>query len=144
MSASSEKTPKNYTSPNSGEPCTCAQYIAEIVTKREADKKRIVLRNKWWNHEPWRKKYASQVMAANSLLKLYDEIAIIRALGRKECSWQWSLRTQNLHDFFREEQQKLDKERELANNTVEIQTSATEFEIKPTFGKQSKRSKLRD
>ena len=135
---------KSYISPTSGESCSCAQYIAEIVTRREADKKRIVLPNKWWNHEPWRKKYAQNVISANSLLKLYDCLAIIRALNRKECSWQWSLRVKDLHTFFREEQLKLDTEKLTIEQSKQIETQSTEIKIQPIFGKESKLNKLRD
>ena len=135
----------DYLSPTSGEKCTCAQYIAEIVTRREADKKSIPLTGKWWNVDPWRKKYAKNVIQANSLLKIYSETSIIRALKRKECSWQWSLYFKEMHDIFRDEQSKWEREqiRQAEQKTIEV---VSETKIKPTnpYGKQSKLDKLRD
>lgn len=132
-----------FVSPSTGEECSAAQLLAEIMVKREADKKRIVLPYKFWNQETWKKKYKNQIVAANGLLKLYEPLAILNALKRKECSWQFSLRANGLNDIFKEEQEKLDKVKEVAKESTQTFTNTTVTEIKK-FGKQSKLDKLRD
>jgi len=132
-----------FKSVSTGEGCSAAQLIAEIVVKREFDKKRIPLSGHWWNKEPYKKKYKNQIIAANSLLKLYEPLAILNALKRKECQWQYSLRAQGINDICKEEQQKLDKIKELAQKSNREFSTETQTEIKK-FGQQSKLDKLRD
>jgi hypothetical protein len=122
---------------------TSAQQIAEIMVRREAAKQKIVLPLKFWNNEPWKKKYKSQIIAANGLLKLYEPAAILNALKRKECSWQYSLRIKGMNDIFKEEQAKLDNLKIAAQESERTFSQATTTEVKK-FGKESKLNKLRD
>lgn len=131
-----------FTSPSTGEVCSAAQLIAEVMVRREADKKRVNLPHKFWNTPEWQKKYKQQIIAANGLLKIYSPLAILNGLKRKECSWQYSLRVQGMNDIFKEEQVKIDK---VLENCEVLRTFSqdTSTEIKK-FGKKTILNKLKD
>jgi len=94
-----------YKSPTTGEYYTAGQYIAEIVTVRQAQKEGGVdLRYKFWNHKPWTNKYRYNVTEAYKLLKKYRAKAIID--GLMEFKWAYSLKVKKLVQFI----QKRDKE----------------------------------
>lgn len=132
-----------YKSPTSGKSCSCAQYLAELVTKRKADKDRVSLPSGWWNSTTWKTLFQRNIMAAHSLLKIFDEIAIIRGLKRKECSWCWTLNHKSLLPHFQEEQKQLEYEQQkIKTNTPKSISIETVVEIKPSYGEPSKRSKL--
>jgi hypothetical protein len=131
-----------YYSPSTGEECTAAQLIAEIMVTREAAKKKLSLPYKFWNLIEWKKKYKNQILGANSLLKVYSAEAILRALKRKECSWQYSIRANGISDICDEEQRKLDKEKELINNSEKIITNNPSEFRQINTGQQSRKSKL--
>lgn len=83
-----------------------AQYIAEMVCERIAKKNKKDLPIKFWSTAAWKRSFLTNVLAANSLLKLYQPKAIIAAL-RKAYN-VYSLRAPWLDDLFKEEQEKLD------------------------------------
>lgn len=122
---------------------TAAQKLAEIMVRREAAKKKIVLPLKFWNTDPWKKKYKQQIIAANALLKIYEPAAIFNALKRKECSWQYSLRANGINDACKEEQALLEKKEVVIEEFNREFSTAVTTEIKK-FGTESKRNKLRD
>ena len=131
-----------FQSPAGGHQCTPAQYLAEIIVQREINKTKAKVPIKWWNHGEWKKRYAGQVVAANALLKKYEPRAILNALKRYDCSWQWSLREKNIKIACKEEQEKLDKLKVAVENSNANFSSATTTEVKK-FGKPSKIDKLR-
>src|SRR3954466_5444680 len=110
----------SYTSLNTGQPCKAPHLIAEIMLTREARKKNVQLPYKFWNTDEWKKKYKLQIMAAHALLKVYSAEAILNALKRKDCAWQYSLRAGNLPDVIDEEQKKLDKQTKLIEESKKI------------------------
>ena len=73
---------KSYKHKTTGQPCNAAQYIAEMVCLREAEKQNVGRpAYALWNTEKWKKKFQSQVTRAYQLLKNYHEKAIINALN---------------------------------------------------------------
>jgi hypothetical protein len=102
-----------FTSPSTNEVCTAAQLIAEIMCVRKAQKKGINLPYKFWNIDEYRKEYRQQIIAANAILKLYSPLAVLGALKRKDCQWQFSLRANGLPDAIAEEQKRLDSQEKL-------------------------------
>jgi hypothetical protein len=124
------------------EECTAAQLLAETMCVREAQKKRISLPHRFWNTAEWKKKYKSQILAANVLLKIYSPLAILNALKRKECSWQYSLRINGISDIIDEEQRKLDSQQKLIEESKEIKINNTDEFRQIETGKQSRKSKL--
>lgn len=71
-----------YRSPSTGDYCTGAQYLAEIVCQRNADKEKAgTLPYKFWNLPKWKKLYVRQVGLANKLVKKHgdDFISFIKS-----------------------------------------------------------------
>ena len=63
-----------YRSPSTGDYCTAAQYTAEIICQRIADKDKVgTLAYKFWNQPKWKKTYIRQVSLANKLIKEYGD-----------------------------------------------------------------------
>ena len=62
-----------YKSPSTGDFCTPAQYIAEIICQRCAKHEKVgTLPYKFWNLPKWKKIYIRQVSLANKLIKEYS------------------------------------------------------------------------
>ena len=108
-----------YKSPSTGEYCTCAQYISEIVCGRMAEKENVGTQPyKFWNTPKWKKVYQYQAVLANRLLKRYREAAIIKALHSPECKNMYSLRYPRLESVIRKYEQVIDQQSSVT--TIEI------------------------
>ena len=82
----------NYVSPSTGEYCTCAQYIAEIMCTRMAQKENEGTQAyKFWNTKKWKKTYSYQIILANRLIKKFDCSAIIKAINSNQLKHVYSL-----------------------------------------------------
>lgn len=131
-----------YTSPSTGEHCTCAQYIAEIVCTRVAEKdnsgKQVY---KFWNTEKWKKLYRWQIILANRLIKANREDAVVKAINSPECRKMYSLRYPKLPEII-EKYSRIIKHQEENMKTLEV-TEGSETR-KVSFGKKTKINKLRD
>ena len=65
----------NYLHRTTGQQCNAAQYIAEMVCLREAEKQNVGRpAYQLWNTKKWKNKFKSQVTKAYQLLKIYDDI----------------------------------------------------------------------
>ena len=101
---------KNYKHKTTGRSCNAAQYIAEMVCLREAEKQNVGKpAYALWNTEKWKKKFQSQVTRAYQLLKKYHEKAIINALNSYKGKTIYSLRVKFLEALIQKEQTQLDK-----------------------------------
>ena len=79
---SSSKYPSRYT--HGDKKVTAAQYLAEVVCERQAQKDKKELPKQFWNLPHWKKRFTSQLFAARGLLKLYDEVVVIKAIKSKK------------------------------------------------------------
>jgi|TARA_R110002051_G_scaffold268832_2_gene328888 hypothetical protein len=132
-----------YKSPSTGDYCTTAQYIAELMCQRMAENSNEgSLAYKFWNTEKWKGTFTQQVVLANRLLKNYDERAVIRALRSKRGSKIYSLRFPALSDLIESEQSGLEKELS-RQKTIDVTSHNSKVIPKP-FGKRSGINKLRD
>ena len=132
----------NYKSPSTGEYCTAAQYIAELMCQRMAEKNNEgSLAYKFWNTKKWKRTYINQIIRANELVDQYDERAIIKFLNGDRGKRIYSLRFPNIEDMIAQEEMNLKK---IENNSehAEYKDSSKSQPRKP-FGKQSSMSKLR-
>jgi hypothetical protein len=66
---------------------TAAQKLAEIACERIAHKQGSVLIARFWQSPQWRRPYADQVRFATSLLKVYPEEVVFRALRKANQVW---------------------------------------------------------
>ena len=98
-----------FKSPNTGEYVSQHQYLAEIMVKRHAEKKGVVLTYKYWNKKDnfWAEEFKKQVTEAGKLLRKYSIRAIMNSLN--EVKWVYSLRTKKLVDEIKRQQETLDK-----------------------------------
>lgn len=104
-----------------GNNVTPANYIVEVICERIALKDKLgALPMKFWALPKWKKIYMMQLLAANSLLKMYSPRAILAGLKKHpKC---YSLRAQWLDDSFKEEQEKLDKLQVVVEEALPAQT----------------------
>lgn len=88
---------------------TAAQYIIELICEKNAKLKKKDLPIKFWRLDEWDKFYRSQLRKTHSLLKKYDEKAIIQALNDTRAWNIYSLFAPWLEDIVSEKQTQLDK-----------------------------------
>ena len=136
---------KKYKHVTTGQECDAAQYIAEMVLLREAEKANEgTPAFKLWNTEKWKNKFRGQVTKAYQLLKKYDDIAIINALKSPKGKWMYSLRLKALENIIQYEQTKVDKEKDRKIVPREYNTEDSETPPRKPFGRKSDIQKLRD
>ncbi len=95
-----------YESRYGGNAITPAQFIAELMCERLAKKDKKDLPVKFWNLPTWKRTFLQQVLAANTLLKVFSPKAILQALKREPKVF--SLRAPWFTPVVQEEQQKCD------------------------------------
>ncbi len=99
---------------------TAAQYITEMVCEKKASIQRMQIGQHFWNQPAWAKFYRMQILAANGLLKIYSEQAVIAALKSKPASRIFSLRAPHLDAIIEAEQKKLDLQNERVRQVSEV------------------------
>jgi len=133
---------KNYKHKTTGQACNAAQYIAEMVCLREAEKQRVGRpAYALWNTDKWQKKFKSQVTKAYTLLKKYSDKAIINALNSYKGKNIYSLRVKFLEPMIKKEQESIDKLEATEIKKVKYEDNTMQRPRK-SFGKKSLFSKL--
>jgi len=87
-------TKSKYKHESTGDYCTCAAYVAEIMCKRNAERKNQgSLPHKFWNKKPWDWTFKKQMFAANKILKeqKITEQALVKAIHSDEFKSIFSL-----------------------------------------------------
>ena len=131
-----------FKSPSTGEYCTVAQYIAEILIQRkaEADNKGS-LTYKFWN-KTQRKNYTRQVQAVSTLIGKFGEPAVFDYIintNRRvySASPKWVKEAVEQHRLVLERRPKQE------NKVTEVSRDNIESQPRKTFGKKTLFSKLR-
>lgn len=121
-----------------------AQYIAELMCERIASSKGKNLIVKFWNSPEWKKPFMVQLLAANSLLKLYKPQAIISGLRRSPKTY--TLHAKWLDELFQEEEAKLiDFTSQESAVVEEVKDNIVVEKPRETFNQEkSKLAKLRE
>tara|TARA_A100001201_G_scaffold18458_2_gene20943 strand:+ start:10351 stop:10776 length:426 start_codon:yes stop_codon:yes gene_type:complete len=133
---------KNYKHKTTGQECNAAQYIAEMVCLREAEKQRVGRpAYALWNTDKWQKKFKSQVTKAYGLLKKYSDKAIINALNSQRGKNIYSLRVKFLEPIIKKEQEAIDKLEAKEIKEVKYEDNTLQKPRKG-FGKKTLFSKL--
>ena len=133
---------KNYKHKTTGQACNAAQYIAEMVCLREAEKQRVGRpAYALWNTDKWQKKFKSQVTKAYALLKKYSDKAIINALNSYKGKNIYSLRVKFLEPIIKKEQESIDKLEATEIKEVKYEDNTMQKPRK-SFGRKSLFSKL--
>ena len=84
---------------SNGKTVSSAQYIAEFICERLAQKQKKDLHYRFWLSKEWEKEYKGQIAAAHKWLKKYDSKVIISALNSRDGSKIYSLRAPHLGDI---------------------------------------------
>ena len=133
---------KNYKHKINGKPCNAAQYIAEMVCLRKAEKERTGRQgDDFWNTPKWKKEFQSQVTKAYGLLKKYSDKAIINALNSQKGKNIYSLRVKFLEPIIKKEQEAIDKLEARQIKEVQYEDNTLQKPRK-SFGKKTLFSKL--
>jgi hypothetical protein len=132
-----------YYSTTTHEECTVAQFLAEQIIIRRYKRKKQSLPFKFWNEVPYKSEYVKEIIAANTLLKVYNETAIVNAVMRKDAEWMTSLRIKKWITLIKEEQEKINRALSAIKDSQDIVTSdVTQVpQIRPA---KSKLDRLKD
>ena len=132
-----------YTSPSTGEFCTCAQYVAELMCTRMAQRKNQGTQAyKFWNTEKWKKIYQFQVILANRLISKYSELALVKAVQSRELSRAYSLRHPKVNEVVRKHDIQVKLDASKIKKDLDVNESAETR--KKSYGKRSKLNQLRN
>jgi len=127
---------KKYRSPSTGDFCTAAQYIAEIICQRIADKDKLgTLAYKFWNQDKWKKTYIRQVSLANKLVKEYGD-DFVRFIKSKSGKFVLSLGMRDIKQRFEKFRKTLDNPD--PDDTIEVKKSERlEYKPRQSFGSKT-------
>lgn len=127
---------KKYRSPSTGDFCTAAQYIAEIICQRIADKNKLgTLAYKFWNQDKWKKTYIRQVSLANKLVKEYGD-DFVRFIKSKSGKFVLSLGMRDIKQRFEKFRKTLDNPD--PDDTIEVKKSERlEYKPRQSFGSKT-------
>ena len=108
-----------YKSPSTGDFCTPAQYVAEIICQRQAKHEKAgILPYKFWNKGKWKNIYIRQIGLANKLIKEFGEDAMMKFLNSKEGFKTISLGARNVKNSLQKYRIELDNAPR--HDTIEI------------------------
>ena len=131
-----------YVHESTGEQCTCAAYVAEIMCRKNAENKNVgSLPYKFWSKKPWDWTFKRQLFAANKLLKDFSEKALVRAVNSPDFRGIFSLNHPNCTKILKK-YEKIIKAEE-AQPKQEIELKADPKRRKKSYGKKNLLSKMR-
>ncbi len=129
-----------YKHQTTGDHCTCASYLAEMMCLRLAEyKNEGNLTYKFWNKKPWDWTFKQQMFAANNLIKKYGEKAVIRAVANQKSVF--SLKNKRLIPEIIKQTKLIKEEESKPSQELEVKKEAKTR--KKSYGKKSGLNKLR-
>jgi hypothetical protein len=137
-----QRTEKSkYKHKSTGDYCTCAAYLAEMMCLRLAEHKNEGnLTHKFWNKKPWDWTFKQQLFAANSLIRKYGEVAVVKAVTSPFLSKVFSLKNRRVVPEIKKQLKLIDKQ---AKDSQKLDIKKEPNVRKKTYGKKSKLNKLR-
>ena len=131
-----------YKHKSTGEYCTCAAYVAEIMCMRNAENKNQgSLPYKFWSKKPWNWTFRRQINVAYKLLKQFSEEALVKAINSDEFSRIFSLNHPKALGIIKKYQLSLDEQ---AHKKQDITVNKNAKHRKSKFGKKSLLNKMRE
>tara|TARA_B100001094_G_scaffold330131_1_gene394602 strand:+ start:7674 stop:8138 length:465 start_codon:yes stop_codon:yes gene_type:complete len=125
-----------YKHESTGDHCTCAAYVAEIMCKRNAEKKNQgSLPHKFWSKKPWDWTFKRQLFVANKLLKTYSEEALVKAINSNEFYGIFSLNHPKVTSVIAKYELLLEKQRSKPKQEIEVKKNAKNR--KKSYGKKN-------
>jgi len=135
----SEKS--KYKHKSTGDHCTCASYLAEMMCLRLAEHKNEGnLTYKFWNKKPWDWTFKQQLFTANSLIKKYGELAVVKAVSSPALSKVFSLKNQRVVPEIKKQLKIIEEQ---SKNKQELDVKDKPETRKKSYGKKSGLNKLR-
>jgi len=137
-----------YRHQSTGDYCTCAAYVAEIMCMRNAQNKNVgSLPFKFWTTKEWNWTFKRQMIAANKFLATYPESALLRAVNSPEMKNTFSLNSKRVEPIIIKYSKIIEKELKkqklaLADKKLAVVT-ARPTGRKKAYGKKSNLNKLR-
>jgi hypothetical protein len=118
---------------STGDHCTCAAYVAEIMCMRYAEfKNQGSLPFKFWNKKPWDWTFKKQLWAAQKLIKKFSEQAVVKAIHSDEFKGIFSLNNPKVSFILKKYQIIVDQEQ---NKFQKLEVKENNSSRKKTFGK---------
>jgi len=135
----SEKS--KYKHKSTGDHCTCASYLAEMMCLRLAEHKNEGnLTYKFWNKKPWDWTFKQQLFTANSLIKKYGELAVVKAVNSPSLSRVFSLKNKRVVPEIKRQLKVIEEQ---ANKKQELDVKEKPTTRKKSYGKKTGLNKLR-
>ena len=110
---------------------TPVQYIIELICEKKAGAEKKDLPSQFWKLPEWQTFFKSQLRKCHSLLRKYDEQAIIQALKNKRARSIWSLFAPWLEDIIEEEQAILNTKKKLQDDDKVVKINRQTMKNKP-------------
>ena len=130
-----------YKHQTTGDYCTCAAYVAEIMCIRNSEyKNQGSLPYKFWNRKPWNWTFKRQLIIARGLLKKYSEATLVQTINLPSCKRIFSLNNRRIITALKKHSKLLTPK---PNKQQDIKLKKDATHRKKTYGKQSKLNKLR-
>jgi len=129
-----------YKHQSTGDHCTCAAYLAEMMCLRLAEyKNEGNLTFKFWNKRPWDWTFKQQMFAATALIKEYGEKAVIRAVNEQKSVF--SLKNKRIIPEIKRQVKLIEEESKRSSQELDVKKEPTNR--KKSYGKKSSLNKLR-
>ena len=142
MSKRKRTEKSKYKHQSTGDHCTCAAYVAEIMCMKYAEYKNVgSLPFKFWSVKPWDWTFKKQLWAAREVIKNYGEEAVVRAVNSPEWGKIFSLKNKRAIPIIKKYSEIVKKEKEQEAQQLDVKEDAEAR--KKSFGKKSKLNKLR-
>jgi hypothetical protein len=132
-----------YKHKSTGDYCTCAAYVAEILCANNAQhQNKGSLPYKFWNIKPWDWTFKKQVILARKFIKKYSEEALVKAVSSPEFSRTFSLNSPRAEAIVRKYHEIIKSQAAKEAQVLDVIENAKTSKKK--FGKKSGLSKLRE
>jgi hypothetical protein len=138
-----DRTEKSkYKHQSTGDYCTCAAYVAEIMCIRNAENKNEgSLPYKFWNKKPWNWTFKRQLLVANTLLKQYPEEVLVRSINAPEFKKIFSLNNAKVKSILNKYNVEYEQSKKKEVKEIDIKENPTTRQ--KTYGKRSIFDKIR-
>jgi len=130
-------TKSKYKHRSTGDYCTCAAYVAEVMCEKNAENKNQgSLPYKFWSKKPWDWTFKRQMIAANKIMKDHhiSEQALVKAVLSDEFKRIFSLNHPKAIGVIKRYQLLLDKETD-KKQEIEVKKNAKHRDR--SFGKKN-------
>mgnify|MGYP003114940171 CR=1 FL=1 len=130
-----------YKHQTTGDHCTCAAYVAEMMCIRNAEhKNKGHLPHRFWNKKPWDWTFKRQLYAANKIIKEHGEEALVKAVHSSEFKGIYSLNNKRAIGIIKKYEIIIAQN---SNKKQELEIKDNPKKRSKNFGKRSSLDKLR-